>query len=273
MRVQALIDTSSAAILAKLRWVLRTLAEADASISGLAEQSAFETIAECVRCSPSVLLEQEPLPRCACLGGVFPHCSPNHLASTTLPRSHLGCTLTFRRYNERVREPTAKARGLRSKVEGMPTSFAALFNSFVPKGEAQGKLSRSNLQRLLKEYLRADLATASTDISAIMRLGDLDGDGMLSFPEFIALFVAPAYQLRDGDGNVVEARPVTLRSSGGSGASKDGGLELLYWQRPDLIPPDPPGFWSCPSCSLLNDDWRFFCKACMTPKPARLASK
>ena len=64
------------------------------------------------------------------------------------------CSLTFR-YDERVREPTAKARALRSKVEGMPTSFATLFNSFVPKAEAQGKLSRANLQRLLKEYLRA----------------------------------------------------------------------------------------------------------------------
>ena len=181
------------------------------------------------------------------------------------------CHLFLRRYNERVREPQAKALGLRSKVEGMPTSFAALFQSFVP--DAEDKLNRANLQRMLKEYLRADLAIAATDISAIMRLGDADGDGMLSFREYVTLFVPTAYQVRDATSDeVVDAKPVTLRASADT-VSKDGGLELLYWQRPDLIPPDPPGFWSCPSCSLLNDDWRFFCKACMTPKPARLQTK
>jgi hypothetical protein len=45
--------------------VLRTLAEADASVSGLAEQSAFETTAECVRCSPSAPLRAAPAGACS----------------------------------------------------------------------------------------------------------------------------------------------------------------------------------------------------------------
>ena len=124
LRVQALIDTSSAAMLAKLRWVLRTLASAEAHVAGLSEQSAFETTAECVRILPVM--------RCVFAQSTYSECPPLTSAPASSSSSSSLSSPPLPSLSSQVQRARSRAssKGARSSLKG--GGHANLVRSSLP---------------------------------------------------------------------------------------------------------------------------------------------